>query len=426
MQHLAPASVAGALALAQLALPPSGVSFPRADASDPAKVLAEIKRSFETFKTEHTQALAGKADVVVDEKVERINTAISDMQATLDGLAIKIAAAQTSGADVNEIPRDPAYAKLFASYFRSGDGEREVKAQQFLGPRAAMEKGAASKGGLVAPIEWDRSITDKLVIVSPVRSIATVQPIGGTAFSKLYNLRGTASGWVTEKQARPETSGPNVAEQTFYTHELYANPAATQELLDDALVDIEAWLASECETEFALQEGVAFVAGDGVSQPKGFLTYTNPASHPLGAVAEVKTGAAADITSDGFIEIIHDLPSERTANARFAMNRKTQGKVRKLKDGQGRYLWEPSTQVGDPATLNGYPITELAAMPDVAANSIPIVFGDFSGYLVVDRMGIRVLRDPYTNKPFVQFYTTKRVGGGMLDPSKFRYHRVAA
>lgn len=156
------------------------------------------------------------------------------------------------------------------------------------------------------------------------------------------------------------------------------------------------------------------------------LTYTAAASHPWGAIKEVKSGKAGELTLEGLIDLVYDLPSERTPGARFALNRKTQGEIRKIKDGNGQFIWQPGLQQGQPATILGHPMTEMAAMPDIAANSIPIVFGDFSGYLIIDRTGIRILRDPYTNKPFVQFYSTKRVGGGVVDPTLFRYHKVAA
>ncbi|MAO01040.1 MAG: phage major capsid protein [Roseovarius sp.] len=248
----------------------------------------------------------------------------------------------------------------------------------------------------------------------------------------MFNLRGTSSGWVGETAARPATDTGTFGQLVYRVGEIYANPAATQQLLDDALVDLESWLAGEVQTEFAYQENLAFVSGSGANnRPNGLLTYitggANAAAHPFGAVTATNTGAAAALTGDGIVNLAMALPSAFTANARFIMNRNTMAAVRLLKDGQGNYLWQASYQAGTPQTLAGYAMVEVPAMPDVAAGAKPIVFGDFDqGYLIVDGIGTRILRDPYTNKPFVQFYTTKRVGGGLLNPEALKAQNVAA
>lgn len=388
----------------------------RADAS-PAALFAQLNQAFEGFKAEHSKHIEdlkkGMEDVVRAEKVDRINTEVSALQAAIDDVNVKLAAA-VIGAGAPGAPKDPEYTQAFQAHMRKG------------AIQAALNKGAADEGGYTTPTEWDRTITDKLILISPVRQIARSQTISVAGYSKLYNMRGTASGWVGETTARPETATPEFASLNFTTGEIYAYPAATQQILDDSAVDLETWLAGEVETEFAYQEGKAFVSGDGVNKPKGFLTYTTAPSHPFGAVPTVNGGDAALITSDGIVNLIYDLPQVYTGGARFVMNRKTQGKVRLLKDGQNNYIWQPSFQIGQPATLAGFPVTEIPDMPDVAANAIPIVFGDFNrAYLVIDRIGIRVLRDPYTNKPYVGFYTTKRVGGGIVDPQPLRYFKIA-
>lgn len=401
----------------------------RMDANDPAKVLAALQKAFNDFKAENEAKLNGKADVVTDEKVERINTAVGELQASLNDLAIKLAASAITGGGAAPIAgADADYLKAFTTFARSGDGESGIKASQFAGPRSAMSIGSNPDGGLLAPIEWDRTITDRLKILSVLRGLATVMSISSTGFTKVYNDRGTASGWVGENGARPPTNNAQFTQVTYGTGELYANPQASQQLLEDALIDVAAWLAGEVDTEFAYQEGLAFTNGDGVGgKPKGFLRHATDASHPWGVIPAVNSGAAAALTSDGIIDLVHDLPSERTPGAAFVMNRKTQGAVRKLKDNQGRYLWEPSVTAGTPASLLGFPLHELAAMPDVAANSIPVAFGDWKrGYLIIDRIGVQILRDPYSSKPMVQFYTRKRVGGAVTDPTALRLHKVAA
>jgi HK97 family phage major capsid protein len=233
-------------------------------------------------------------------------------------------------------------------------------------------------------------------------------------------VSGPASGWVGETAPRPQTDAPALAEMSFPAMELYAMPAATQALLDDAAVDIEAWISSEVDTVFAEQEGAAFVAGDGINKPKGLLAYTAVADSAWswGNLGYIATGAAggfkATAASDTLIDTIYSLKSGHRQNANFVMNRKTQAEVRKLKDAEGRYLWQPPATAGEAASLVGFPVVEAEDMPDIAANAMAIAFGDFrAGYLVVDRTGVRVLRDPYSAKPYVLFYTTKRVGGGV-------------
>lgn len=397
-----------------------GVAAVRADASDPNKILAGLTKAFEDFKAENDAKLKAKADVVIDEKVERINKAVGDMQAALDEANARIAAMAINGGGDRKPLRDSEYSNAFAAYVKRGDVQ------------ASLNKGTNPEGGFTTPIEWDRTITDRLVIVSPMRQICAVQTISNAGFSKLFNLKGTASGWVGEQAARPETATATFGSLTYSTGEMYANPSASQQILDDSEVNLESWLAGEVEQEFAFQEGLAFVNGTGANgRPIGITTYitggANAAAHPYGAILTVNSGAAAGVTSDGIINLVHGLPSAFTPNARFAMNRDTMRAVRVLKDTTGQYLWQPSLQADVPATLAGYPITEIAALPNLAAGSRSILFGDFARtYLIVDRAGVRVLRDPYTNKPFVMFYTTKRVGGGLLNPEPMRALATAA
>lgn len=410
--------LAGTTALAALsasARPHAIAGVVRADASDPKAMIGQLQAAFEEFKKANDEKLKAKADVVLDEKVQKLDAAIDGFQATIDELNAKIAA----GAASQNAPRDAEYTTAFQAHFRKGDIQ------------SSLNKGADDEGGYLAPIEWDRTITDKLIEVSPMRQIATVQTISGAGFKKLYNLHGTGSGWVGETAARPETATPEFGAQTFVPGELYANPAATQQLLDDAEVNLEAWLAGEVEAEFAYQEGLAFVSGNGTNKPKGFLTYVtgaaNAADNPLGAIQVTPAAGAAAVTTDELIDLVYSLPGVLAQNARFVTNRNTLSRVRKLKDGDGNYIWQPSLQAGQPQQLMGHPVTEMAAMPNVAAGAVPIAFGDFRrGYLIVDRTGVRVLRDPYTNKPYVMFYTTKRVGGGVKDPQAIKALKMAA
>jgi HK97 family phage major capsid protein len=409
------------LALAASAAPRALISGIRADATDPKSMLSALTKAFEDFKAENDQRLKAKADVVVDEKVDRINAEIGNLQAAIDQMAVKLAA----GAAGKEPLRDPEYTDQFRAYFKSG-----VETSRLQEVKAAVTK-TDGEGGFLAPVEWDRTVTSRLKEVSQMRRYSNVISISSAGYKKVFSDRSIGSGWVGEKAARPETGTPALAELNFPLGELYANPAATQGIIDDAEVNIEQWLADEVSVEFDRQEGIAFLSGDGTNKPFGILTYVtgaaNAARHPWGAIPVVNGGNASALTGDGIINLIYDLPEPYSMGANLFMARSTLAATRRLKDGQGNYLWQPSYQLGQPQTLNGTPVVEMLGMPAVAANAIAMLYGNMQAtYQVVDRVGIRVLRDPYTNKPFVHFYTTKRVGGGVYNPEAMRALRVAA
>ena len=318
MKHFSvPVFPAGSMALAR----PRAVGHfhIRADVSDPKAVVEALNKAFEEFKAANDEKLKAKVDdIVLNEKVDRINSSIGDFQKAIDDLNAKLAAAEL-GAGQGQ-PADKEYTTAFNAHFRKGDVQ------------AALNKGADDEGGYLAPVEWDRQITNELVQISPMRQIAQVIQIGGAGFKRLFNLRGTGSGWVGETAARPETATPEFGTMTFATGELYANPAATQQLLDDAVINLDQWLAGEVDTEFAYQEGVAFVSGNGTNKPYGFLTFVtgaaNAAVNPLGAIALTTAASATAITTDELITLVYSLPGELGANARFVMNRTTQANIR--------------------------------------------------------------------------------------------------
>jgi HK97 family phage major capsid protein len=403
---------------------------PRADA-DPVKILAEIKSSFEAFKVENDAKLKAKADVVLDEKVDRINADVTRLQAALDTANLQLAGINAgAGGDRKPMSEDDRkYAETFREWFVSGEKSSEVRAAQKTGIRAALSVGSAGDGGYTAPIEWDREIDGKLKTVSAFRQNASVKVITGAGYTHLYNDRVVGSGWVGETAARPATATPTLAPLTFTPGQIYAFPFATQDLLDDSTLNIEQWLADEVETEFSRQENIAFAAGDGVNKPFGLLTYVtgaaNAAKHPWGAIPVTSTGHATLLTTDSIISIIYDLPAEFQANAKFYMNRATIAAARKLKDTTGQYIWQPSYAAGQPATIAGQPIIDLPDVPNVAASAIAALYGDLAAtYVVVDRLGIRVKRDDLTNKPYIGLYTTKRVGGGVKSPEPMRALKV--
>lgn len=393
----------------------NAVVFAQGGSRSPEQILNQLNEDFKDFKDRYESALDSQATQIAALK--------------LNGLP------DVAGA-TDSRPPDPEYSKTFATWFRKGDDESKLKAANAEGYRqavqAAMQSGSDGAGGYLAPVEWDRRVNKSLVPVSPMRRLARVIPTTTRAYSTLYSKDGWGSGWVGETAGRPATSNPSLDPLTFPHGEIYANPAVTQNLLDDADFDLQQWLADEVAEEFGKQEGIAFLAGDGVNKPRGFLTYVpggaSDAYHPGGNLAVVNSGAAAALgDSDRLIDFVYSLPAPYRQNARWLMNSTTAAVIAKMKDGDGRYLWRETYVQGQPATLLGYPVEIDEGMPAISASALPIAFGDFQrGYVINDRHGVRVLRDPFTNKPFVQFYTTKRVGGGVDDIKAIRLLKIAA
>ncbi|PZM17090.1 phage major capsid protein [Rhizobium tubonense] len=377
--------------------------------------------AFEAFKDVNDRRLGEiesklTADVVTRDKMDRINRAVDEHKQVLDQLLLKKARPPLGRPGFGS-SGSPEHKAAFEAYIRGGDEAslRDLEAK-------ALSVGSDGDGGYLVPPEIDSEIGRRLAVISPVRALATVRQVSSSVLKKPFNTTGLASGWVSETAARPQTSTPTLSNMIFPTMELYAMPAATQALLDDSAVDIEAWISSEVDVVFAEQESAAFVSGDGVNKPKGFLSYTAvaDATWSWGNLGYVATGAAGAFKpvgpTDVLVDTIYALKASRRQNGNFMMNRRTQAALRKFKDADGNYLWQPPAVAGATASLMGFPVAEAENMPDIAADAFPIAFGDFrAGYLVVDRVGIRVLRDPYSAKPHVLFYTTKRVGGGVQD-----------
>ena len=317
-----------------------------------------------------------------------------------------------------------AGATAFQGFVRTGQA-LELKA--FTGV-------SGDSGGYAVPREIDAAIDRALTAISPIRRVAQVVKVGSAGYRKLVTTGGTPSGWAAETDARPGTATPVFAEVVPPTGELYANPSASQAMLDDAAFDVEAWLADEIATEFARAEGAAFVGGSGVNRPKGFLT--NPvsaaadAARPFGTLQYLASGAAGDFAAnpqERLIDLVQALRAPYRQGACFVMNAATVARIRKFKTADGAFIWQPSLQAGQPATLLGYPVIEAEDMPDVAANALAIAFGNFRlGYLIAERSETAILRDPYSNKPFVGFYATKRVGGCVVNAEAIKLLRFSA
>lgn len=395
----------------------------------------EVMAAFEAFKGANDARLAelekkASADTLLEEKVARIDAAVGSAQARLDRALSDarrpvLEAAPSGGFAATSPLKGEERKSAFAAYMTGGSTlGLELKAGLSSGP---------SSGGYVVPPETERAIERRLMAGSPMREIATVRTVGSGVFRKPVSTAGVEASWVAETAARPETDPATLALLEFPSADLYACPAATQSLLDDALIDLDEWLAAEVEDAFSAQETEAFVNGDGVNKPRGFLDYdlVEDGDQEWGEIGYVASGAAgafpASNPTDRLIDLIYAPKALYRPNARFVMNRRTVSTVRKFKDGDGNYIWQPAQRPGDTASLLGYPVTEIETMPDIGADAAAIAFGDFQrGYLIVDRAGVRVLRDPYSAKPYVLFYTTKRVGGGVQNFDAIKVMKFAA
>lgn len=406
-----------------------------------------LGRGFEEFKKTNDQRLAdiekkGAADPLVEQKLAKIEADLDKAQKVADeavlaakrqsrvvtdekGNTVDMDAkaldwargiARTRGIDIREYGASDldSYKSALNTYLRKDD--RGLSADEVK----ALSVGSDPDGGYVVHPDLSGRIVMKVFETSPMRAYASVQTISTDALEGLFDLDEAASGWVGETDVRGETGTPQLDKWRIPVHELFAKPKATQKLLDDASINMESWLASKVAEKFARDQNAAFVNGNGVNKPRGFLSYANGTTLP-GTIEQVKTGvngafAAAPNGGDVLINALYGLKAQYRSNANWFMNRATTKLTRKLKDSDGAYLWSPGIAAGQPASLLGYPVAAFDDMPDPATGSLSIAVGDMrEAYQIVDRVGIRTLRDPYSAKPYVEFYTTMRVGGDVVN-----------
>lgn len=396
-------------------------------------LLEKQLNAFEEFKKANDTALKAKADgkafSELDATVAKANEEITRLNKEITDLAKKAARPEAPGAAEDALNNEhkAAYMQFLRKGNDAGLADLQLK---------AIQVGVDSDGGYAVPRELDRNILQLLRDESPMRQVCNVITIGGVEYSKPVNLGGAGTGWVGETAPRPETGSSKLTEIKPIMGEIYANPAATQRALDDMFFSPETWLAQEVAYAFAEQEGIAFLLGDGINKPKGLLTAPTAATsdkkgRAFGTVQVVNTGVAdgfdAAAPADVLIDLIYSLKGGYRNGAFFMMNGLTLSGIRKWKDKDGNYIWQPSLQMGQPSQVLGYGVVENEDMPDVEANSMPVIFGNFKrGYTIVDRFGIRTLRDPYTNKPYVHFYTTKRVGSMLEDTQAIKFLKCSA
>lgn len=369
------------------------------DASPPENPAAEVK----------TQLAGFMSDIITrfEQQEERL-TMLDRKSTTLRRPALTVTAE----------PEAP-HRKAISAYIRGGDDDalRGLDLEE-----KALSTAVAADGGYLVDPETAEAIRSVLTSNASIRQIANVVNVEATSYDVLIDHTDVGTGWATETAALTETSTPQIERITIPLHELSALPKASQRLLDDSAFDIEGWLAGRIASKFARAEAAAFVSGDGVDKPRGFLTHgaVDEDSWTWGSLGYVASGADggfnASAPADAIVDLVYALGAEYRANASFVMNSKTAGEVRKIKDADGRFVWSDGLAAGEPARLLGYPVLIAEDMPDVSSDAYGIAFGDFAaGYTVAERPDLRILRDPFSAKPNVLFYATKRIGGDISD-----------
>ena len=402
---------------------------------------ADMKQAFDAVQKVVTdlranhEELQKRYDVLHVEKDKKIEQGFVELRAQMDELA-KSAKRQAAVADLKDglTEEGRAHGVEFDKFLRRGTVDES--GVLFRATQATL--GNDAEGGYVASPAVQAAVERLSKIISPVRSVARVQTISASSFKIPVDKLGFASGWVGETEARGQTNTGDLGQVEPPMGEIFAKPRASQTLLDDAYVNIESWIAESIAEEFAFREGAAFVNGDGIKKPMGFMAgaksqQTNLTEPTFGTLGFVKSGSATGFvpatatTGDGFADVIARLKPTYRANANFALNRLTEANVAKIKDSQGNPIWRMSMRDGVPTQLMGYPIVIMDDMADIADGAYPVAFGDFrAAYIIVDRVGIRTLRDPYSAKPFVEFYSTKRVGGGLYKSEALKLIQTAA
>jgi len=433
------------------------------DLSEVKSLIEEQGRAWEEFKRTNDELIKAKADgkaiADIEAKLADMTAALDESKKRADELFEEIKASkrpslgggesdmqkeaksfndalradmQSKGRPAAEISVDAyaQYKSAFVNLVRHGDLER-LSADE----RKALSAGSDPDGGYLLPTPTVGRIVSKVYEQSVMRQIANVQSISTDALEGVVDNGDAGAGWVSETGTRSETTTPQVGKWRIEAHEMYAEPRVTQKLLDDAAVDVEMWLAGKIADKFARVEGTAFWSGTGTGQPRGLATYTTAAtgddSRAWGQFEHVKSGANGDFHStkaDPLQDLVGAMRDQYLAAAIFVMRREVRTKLRKLKEATSdRYLWEPSLQAGQPDRLLGYPVRIDQYMPSLTTDSLSLAFGDFAeAYTIVDRLGIRTLRDPFTAKPYVKFYSTRRVGGGAVNFEAVKFLKFAS
>lgn len=424
---------------------------------DTKKVIEDINRNFESLKK--TIDSQDSKDAVIKEKIEKLGSDISTRQEELDKKMLKqqedlekkmgqlemmmkrpggnlsreeekillkdakdfliasrsVLNSEEKGISVDDsevnVEQFKEYSKAFTKMLRSRGGEKQMTPELFK----ALSVGIDPDGGYTVSPYLSNRVVEQMYEMDPVRQLASVESITTNALEFMVDRGQAGYGWESETSAGAETTTPDFGRKRIPVHIMYAKPRATQQLLEDSGINVESWIANKVADRFARIEGSAFINGDGVGKPRGIMSYPNGTA--WGQIQWVNMGAAATLTADGFVDIKYALLEYYLERGTWLMSRGTMAACMKLKDGEGNYLWKPSMIAEDPSSaILGLPVRMSPSMPAVAANALAVVLADWkSAYLIVDRLGITIQRDPYTVKPFVEFYTRKRVGADVID-----------
>lgn len=397
-----------------------GIMAVYASAADiPVHLLNEMNSAFSEFKQSQQQ------------QVHELQAELDQVNRTMAGLRVGSSAGLEPG---GVSPRDRTEVNsALRKLIRDGDETAMFSLQS--GINASMSSDSNPDGGYSVVPYLSPVMTERLRAISPMRQLARIEVIATDVFEEIADVGEAGAEWVSEREQRGDTASPTLRKLSVPVHEISAMPKVTQRLLDDSTFDLATWLTNNISQSFAKKEGHAFISGDGVNKPRGILTYdtadTDDDTRDWGTIQTIPTGVAAALQDgthpggDALLDVVYSLKPEYRPNARWIMNRKTAATVRKFKDGEGRMIWAESLAAAEPPRLLGFPVELDEEMPDVGADEMPIGFGDFtSGYIIVDRLGLRLLRDPFTDKPNVRFYTTKRVGGGVFNSEAIKLLRV--
>lgn len=388
--------------------------------------VASLGQAWEQFKHVNDARLReverkGSSDPLYDEHLHNISSALDNYKKRLDQIETvynrPLLGADSEGYKSNEANNE--YGKAFRNYLRKGM-DAGLEALQ----TKALSVGSDPDGGYLVTSTMSSKIIQAVFETSPMRQLASVETISTDSLDLIDDHAQAVAGWTAETGSISETSSPTLAKRNIPTHELYAQPKATQKLVDDAAIDVESWLSGKISDIFARTQNTSFISGNGVGQPRGILTYA--AGTSWGQIQQVNSGTSGQVTADALINLLYSLKDAYMRRASFLMNRTTVQQVRLLKATTNQYLWQPSLSAGVPDTLLGVPVTMASDMPVAAANSLSVAVGDMqSAYQIVDRRGITILRDPFTEKPFVKFYATARVGGDVINFDAIKLMKLA-
>lgn len=399
------------------------------------EVLNEYGKAFEEFKKAQDEKLETlekgmSVDPLLNDKIESIeakmnslediNQEITQTKAANEKISEKLDNLETvlkrpsSGFDTKQVDD---HTQAFEAYCRKGlDGLSDVE-------KKALTVSNDTTGGYLAPPEYIRELLKTVTEISPIRSIARVRSTGQRSVQVPKRTSTFSAQWVAESGTRSETTGYNVGLEEIPAHEYYAMVDISEQDLEDSVFDLEAEMQSEFATQFAKAEGTAFVSGDSVGKPEGILTNSS--------VSSVNSGSGTALTADGLLTLVHSIKSEYSRNGTFIFNRSTLAAIRQLKDTAGQYVFQPGMMLtgGVTNTILGYPYVEATDMPDVAGSAKPVVFGDFArAYMIIDRVSMAVLRDPFTQATTgnVRYIARRRVGGQIIQAEAIVKQNISA